>query len=72
MQKAMTAAEDAMAKLEAERETLNAQLVAMPAADKIADIGRRLKAIDDELAKAEAKWLEASEAIELLSAETVG
>ena len=72
LQKTMTAAEAQMAKLEAEREQLNNELVAMPAADKIADIGRRLKAIDDEVATAEGKWLEASEAIERLSAEVEG
>ena len=72
LQKTMAAAEAQMAKLEAEREQLNNELVAMPAADKIADIGRRLKAIDDEVATAEGKWLEASEAIERLSAEVEG
>ena len=72
LQKTMTAAEAQMARLEAEREQLNNELVAMPAADKIADIGRRLKAIDDEVATAEGKWLEASEAIERLSAEVEG
>lgn len=72
LQKTMAAAEAQMARLEAEREQLNNELVAMPAADKIADIGRRLKAIDDEVATAEGKWLEASEAIERLSAEVEG
>ena len=66
MQKAMSSAEDLMAKLESEREALNDELVAMPSAQRIADIGRRLKAIDDDLAAAEAQWLQASEAIEAI------
>lgn len=72
LQKTMTAAEAQMAKLEAEREQLNNELVAMPTADKMAHIGRRLKAIDDEVAAAESQWLEASEAIERLSAHLEG
>ena len=56
-----------MAKLELERDALNRELLALPSADKLADIGRRLKGIDDELAGAETKWLEASQAIEALT-----
>ena len=66
-QQQITAAETNMAKLELERDALNRELLALPSADKLADIGRRLKGIDDELAGAETKWLEASQAIEALT-----
>ena len=66
-QQQITAAETNMAKLELERDALNGELLALPSADKLADIGRRLKGIDDELAGAETKWLEASQAIEALT-----
>jgi ATP-binding cassette subfamily F protein 3 len=66
-QQQVTAAETNMAKLELERDALNRELLALPSADKLADIGRRLKGIDDELAGAETKWLEASQAIEALT-----
>lgn len=72
LHKAMTAAEAHILKLEAERERLNDELVALPTAEKIAEIGRRLKAIDDEVAIAEGLWLEASDAIERLTAEADG
>jgi ATP-binding cassette subfamily F protein 3 len=66
-QQQITAAETNMAKLELERDALNRELLALPSADKLADIGRRLKGIDNELAGAETKWLEASQAIEALT-----
>jgi ATP-binding cassette subfamily F protein 3 len=68
-QKALAAAEKTIAEAEAERETLNAQLMNSPSPADIAEIGRRLKQIDDAVEAAEMIWLEASEAIETLSAQ---
>jgi ATP-binding cassette, subfamily F, member 3 len=69
LQQTMSAAEAAMAALESEREALNSALLELPSADKLADIGKRLKRIEEELASNEAQWLAASEAIDALVAQ---
>ncbi|MDP4608474.1 MAG: ATP-binding cassette domain-containing protein [Burkholderiaceae bacterium] len=69
LQQTMSAAEAAMAALESEREALNSALLELPSADKLADIGKRLKRIEEELACNEAQWLAASEAIDALVAQ---
>jgi ATP-binding cassette, subfamily F, member 3 len=69
LQQTMSAAEAAMAALESEREALNSALLELPSADKLADIGKRLKRIEEELASNEAQWLAASEAIDALIAQ---
>lgn len=69
LQQTMSAAEAAMAALESEREALNSALLELPSADKLADIGKRLKRIEEELASNEVQWLAASEAIDALVAQ---
>lgn len=59
-----------MSTIEFEREKLNARLLDQPPAAELAEIGRKLKSLEDEMVVREAAWLEASEAIEALSGET--
>lgn len=68
-QKTLAAAEQTIAAAETERERLNQQLMQAPAPAEIADIGRRLKQLEDDVEAAEMAWLEASETIEQLSAQ---
>jgi ATP-binding cassette subfamily F protein 3 len=58
-----------MAKLEAEKTSLHDKLATpLPPAD-IAEAGKRLKVVEDELATLELRWLELSEAMESIEAE---
>jgi ATP-binding cassette subfamily F protein 3 len=58
-----------MAKLEAEKTALHDKLATpLPPAD-IAEAGKRLKGVEDELASLELRWLELSEAMEAIEAE---
>jgi ATP-binding cassette, subfamily F, member 3 len=70
LKKRLQQTEARMGTIEFEREKLNARLLDSPPATEIAEIGRKLKALEDEMAVREAAWLEASEAIEALSGET--
>jgi ATP-binding cassette subfamily F protein 3 len=68
--KALAAAEAHMEKLQAEQTALEQKLLGTLTPEDMADAGRRLKAIADELATAEEAWLEASSQIEALEAES--
>ncbi|WP_414708833.1 hypothetical protein [Roseateles sp.] len=56
-----------MGVLAEEKAALEQQLADGAAASAIAEIGRRLKAIGDELEAAEMRWLELGEQIEAMS-----
>jgi ATP-binding cassette subfamily F protein 3 len=56
--------EKRMAQLNAQREDLEARLVAMTAAAELADAGRQLKAVNDELHVLEERWLQLSEQLD--------
>jgi ATP-binding cassette subfamily F protein 3 len=59
--------EKRMEQLNLQREDLEARLVAMTAPAELADAGRRLKAVNDELHALEERWLELQEELEALS-----
>ncbi|MBY4594269.1 ribosomal protection-like ABC-F family protein [Ottowia caeni] len=67
--KAQTDAEERMASLQKEKDEVQERLTAPLPPSELAEAGRRLKAIDEELATAEEVWLHASEAIEQIEAE---
>ena len=67
--KALAAAEASMAKLQAEQAALEQTLLTNLTPEAMADAGRRLKAIGDELASAEETWLDASAQIEALESQ---
>jgi ATP-binding cassette subfamily F protein 3 len=53
-----------MAELNGEREMLEARLVSLTAAAELADAGRRLKAVNDELHVLEERWLQLTEQLD--------
>jgi ATP-binding cassette subfamily F protein 3 len=61
-------AEQAMARLEQEKAALEARLAAPLPPAEIAEAGRRLKSLGEELARTEARWLELSSEIDQASA----
>ncbi len=70
MKRELAQVEQRMAALEAEKTTLESELAASPAPARIAEAGKRLKAVSDALAGCEERWLALSEAIEQLAKET--
>ncbi|WP_395685029.1 ATP-binding cassette domain-containing protein [Caenimonas koreensis] len=56
-----------MAKLQAEKSQLEQKLVQSPNPKDIAEAGKRLKSVNDELGKAEEKWMTLSESLEAAS-----
>lgn len=64
IRKELAQVEQRMAALTQERERLEADLLAAPGPAKLAELGKRLKAVEAENADIEARWLELSEAIE--------
>jgi ATP-binding cassette subfamily F protein 3 len=69
LKKEQDSVEAQMAKLEAEKTSLHDKLATpLPPAD-IAEAGKRLKMVEDELATLELRWLELSEAMEAIEAE---
>ena len=67
LRKEMDAIDKRLHALAAERTELEAQLAAGAAASAMAEIGKRLKLIGDQLGADEARWLELGEQIEALS-----
>jgi ATP-binding cassette subfamily F protein 3 len=68
LKKEMDGVEKSMATLESEKTALHDKLATpLPPAD-IADAGKRLKVVEDELAKLELRWLELTEAMEAIEA----
>jgi ATP-binding cassette subfamily F protein 3 len=68
LKKEMDGVEKTMANLESEKTALHDKLATpLPPAD-IAEAGKRLKAVEDELAALEIRWLELTEAMEALEA----
>ena len=68
LKKEFDAVEKNMATLEAEKTTLHDKLATpLPPAD-IAEAGKRLKAVEDELAALEVRWLELTEAMDAIEA----
>jgi ATP-binding cassette subfamily F protein 3 len=68
LKKEFDGVEKSMAMLESEKTALHDKLATpLPPAD-IAEAGKRLKAVEDELAALEARWLELTEAMEALEA----
>jgi len=72
LKKELEQAERRMANLETEQGELQARLSGALAPAEIADAGRRLKAVADELGQLEERWLELSGAIESAEAGTAG
>lgn len=70
--KAQSDAEARMASLQKEKGELEQRLTTPLPPSELADAGRRLKSIDEELSAAEEVWLEASEAIEQIEAAEQG
>jgi ATP-binding cassette subfamily F protein 3 len=68
LRKEMEAIDKRLHALAAERAEIEAQLAEGAAASAIAEMGKRLKAIGDELEAAEMRWLELGEQIEAMSA----
>ncbi|MFN3860066.1 MAG: ATP-binding cassette domain-containing protein [Roseateles sp.] len=68
LRKEMEAIDKRLHDLAAERADIEAQLASGAAAPAIAEMGRRLKAIADEVEAAEARWLELGEQIEAMTA----
>lgn len=64
MKKELAQVEQRMAALTQERERLEADLLTTPGPAKLAELGKRLKAVEAENSTVEARWLELSEAIE--------
>ena len=60
LKKELDQAEKRMAQLNTDKTSLEAQLAADPAPQKIAETGRKLKTINEELASLEERWLELS------------
>jgi ATP-binding cassette subfamily F protein 3 len=68
LKKEMDGVEKSMATLEAEKTALHDKLATpLPPAD-IAEAGKRLKAVEDELAELEVRWLELTEAMDAIEA----
>jgi ATP-binding cassette subfamily F protein 3 len=67
LRKEMEAIDKRLHALAAERAEIEAQLAEGAAASAIAEMGKRLKAISDQLEADEARWLELGEQIEALS-----
>lgn len=72
LKKDLDLAERSMAGLEQEKTQLEARLSAALPPAEIAEAGRRLKAITDELAALEERWLQLSGAIEAAEAQAAG
>ncbi|MDD2728057.1 ABC-F family ATP-binding cassette domain-containing protein [Malikia sp.] len=68
--KALADLDQRMASLQAEGAALQQKLLSALPPTELAQIGKRLKGIEDETAAAELRWLELSEQIEALEAET--
>ncbi|NIM41159.1 MAG: ATP-binding cassette domain-containing protein [Hydrogenophaga sp.] len=64
IKKELAQVEQRMAALTQERERLEADLLTTPEPAKLAELGKRLKAVEAENGTVEARWLELSEAIE--------
>jgi ATP-binding cassette subfamily F protein 3 len=64
IKKELAQVEQRMAALTQERERLEADLLTTPEPAKLAELGKRLKAVETENGTVEARWLELSEAIE--------
>jgi ATP-binding cassette subfamily F protein 3 len=68
LKKELDSVEKSMAVLESEKTALHDKLATpLPPAD-IAEAGKRLKAVEDELAELEVRWLELTEAMEAIEA----
>jgi ATP-binding cassette subfamily F protein 3 len=68
LKKEMDSVEKSMAALESEKTALHDKLATpLPPAD-IAEAGKRLKAVEDELAEREVRWLELTEAMDAIEA----
>ncbi len=71
LKKEFDGVEKSMAALEAEKTALHDKLATpLPPAD-IAEAGKRLKAVEDELAELEMRWLELTEAMDAIEAAMV-
>jgi ATP-binding cassette subfamily F protein 3 len=66
LRKELEKAESRMATLETEKSALEARLASGLPPPEIADIGRRLKAVGDELSSLEERWLDLTGEIEAL------
>lgn len=66
LKKALAQIESELAALETEKGTLHAQLMSAQPPDVMAQAGRRLKAVEDNLAELELRWLETGEALQAL------
>jgi ATP-binding cassette subfamily F protein 3 len=72
LKKELEQAERRMAALEAEKLALETRLSGALPPQEIAEAGRRLKSVMDELGQIEERWLDVSGAIEAAEAEPLG
>jgi ATP-binding cassette subfamily F protein 3 len=68
LKKEFDAVEKSMATLEAEKTALHDKLATPLPPAEIAEAGKRLKAVEDELAELEMRWLELTEAMDAIEA----
>jgi ATP-binding cassette subfamily F protein 3 len=68
LKKEMDGVEKNMATLEAEKTALHDKLATPLPPAEIAEAGKRLKAVEDELAELEVRWLELTEAMDAIEA----
>jgi ATP-binding cassette subfamily F protein 3 len=68
LKKEFDAVEKSMATLEAEKTALHDKLATPLSSAEIAEAGKRLKAVEDELAALEMRWLELTEAMDAIEA----
>jgi ATP-binding cassette subfamily F protein 3 len=66
LKKELDAVEKSMAALEAEKQSLHDKLATPLAPADIAEAGKRLKVVEDELAALEMRWLELTEAMDAI------
>jgi ATP-binding cassette subfamily F protein 3 len=66
LKKELDAIEKSMAVLEAEKQSLHDKLATPLSPADIADAGKRLKVVEDELAALEMRWLELTEAMDAI------
>jgi ATP-binding cassette subfamily F protein 3 len=71
LKKELDAVEKSMATLEAEKQSLHDKLATPLSPADIADAGKRLKVVEDELAALEMRWLELNEAMEAIDSAMV-
>jgi len=71
LKKELDTVEKSMAALEAEKQSLHDKLATPLSPNDIAEAGKRLKVVEDELAALEMRWLELNEAMDAIESAMV-